>query len=681
MTNGPDPKSREDHRVGTIRLGLAWKVALAALVVVIALFLFRGEGEARRDRATFVARRGPLEVVVLEGGTIEALQYREYKHRVRIGRGRSGLKILSLVEEGYQVTEEDVRQGKVLVTLDDTDLQDILVEEQSALQDDISDLTQARQQYRIQVKQNESDIQAANLQAKFARMDFEKYLGTRVTGGIIGLLDAAGVLGPDVEMNQEVPAQSESRSKGTQNSLGMSDRLAATVREIVGEEEEDENDEEGSREGRRRGRDSGDEGDGDREGTRSRDRESDGDRPREGRGEGRRASGGDERAGEKRKARQKEPEEAIPEYKLPDIDFTKYAKRELLGSGEAQQTLRTLEDRLVLAQAELALAEDQLEGTQRLAEQGFVTKSDLEKDLMAVKRGLIRLASAETAERLFITYEFPKNAEKLAADFVQARRNLRRAKEQASALLLMSESRLMAEQRQYELRKAEKDRIQSFIDDCTIRAEDVGTVVYGSSVGYWEPDEERIKEGADVRRRRRIISIPDTVNMGVRMKVHESAIRKLALGQKARVRVDAYPDRVLQGEVVKFDVLPDPGERIYNPDVKVYATSLRIEGVHDWLKTGMTAQLEVTVGSLESVIYVPIQAIARSGDDRVCYVVRGDRVERRVVEAGEFTDTFIEIRSGLEEGEEVLLQAPEEFEYLVGSVAHGTAGPAVEAKT
>jgi len=53
-----------------------------------------GEGEG----ATFAARRGLLNITVLEGGSVKAVESQEIKCEVRVGY--QGLKILKIVEEG-----------------------------------------------------------------------------------------------------------------------------------------------------------------------------------------------------------------------------------------------------------------------------------------------------------------------------------------------------------------------------------------------------------------------------------------------------------------------------------------------------------------------------------------------------------------------------------------------------
>ena len=82
-----------------------WVKALAVVALVVGgWWLFHG-GPAAGNGTTFTARRGDLEINVLEGGSVEALDSQDFKCEVR---GYQGVKILKIVEEGYQVTEEDV---------------------------------------------------------------------------------------------------------------------------------------------------------------------------------------------------------------------------------------------------------------------------------------------------------------------------------------------------------------------------------------------------------------------------------------------------------------------------------------------------------------------------------------------------------------------------------------------
>jgi len=155
--------------------------------------------------------------------------------------------------------------------------------------------------------------------------------------------------------------------------------------------------------------------------------------------------------------------------------------------------------------------------------------------------------------------------------------------------------------------------------------------------------------------------------MSVNVKIHESYIKKIKKGEKARITVDAFPDDILTGEVTKVGVLPDSQNRWMNPDMKVYLTTITIDGTHDWVKPGMSAKVEILVSKLDDCVYVPVQAISPDGNKQVCYVGHGLKSERREVQIGEFNDAFIEVKSGLKEGDRVLLRTPEGIESDKGS--------------
>src|SRR5213593_195837 len=163
-----------------------WRIAGIVLILALAGVWFKGGGKSAAGGATFAARRGPLAISVLEGGSLQALESQEIKCEVRVGY--NGTKILKIVEEGYQVTEEDLKTNKVLVELDSSDLQKQIIQQEIQYQSAVASLTDAQQGYEIQLNQNISDIKAAEQKARFARMDFDKFLGDTVAQNIIDQL-------------------------------------------------------------------------------------------------------------------------------------------------------------------------------------------------------------------------------------------------------------------------------------------------------------------------------------------------------------------------------------------------------------------------------------------------------------------------------------------------------------
>jgi multidrug efflux pump subunit AcrA (membrane-fusion protein) len=152
--------------------------------------------------------------------------------------------------------------------------------------------------------------------------------------------------------------------------------------------------------------------------------------------------------------------------------------------------------------------------------------------------------------------------------------------------------------------------------------------------------------------------MPDISSLAVGIDVHESLIDKVEKGMPARVKVDVFPDMKLTGKVHKIAVLAK--SEWFNPDLKEYETTISIDGVHDSLKPGMSAEVEIHVATLKNVLQVPIQSVTARSGKTIVYVLdsKGNEEAREVV-TGEANDRFVEIRDGLREGEVVLLEAPQ----------------------
>jgi len=129
----------------------------------------------------------------------------------------------------------------------------------------------------------------------------------------------------------------------------------------------------------------------------------------------------------------------------------------------------------------------------------------------------------------------------------------------------------------------------------------------------------------------------------------------------ARVKIDAFPEMKLTGKVHKVAVLAK--SEWFNPDLKEYETTISIDGVHPSLKPGMSAEVEILVGTLRNVIRIPIQAVTARAGNTVVFLLDGSGNEEvREVVTGEANESFVEIKSGLVEGDVVLLEAPQTIE-------------------
>jgi multidrug efflux pump subunit AcrA (membrane-fusion protein) len=145
-------------------------IIVLIIVIFVSIWIYRSSFHKTQSTSNvlFPVTRGNLEITITEGGSIEAKESQHVKSEVR-----GETKILSIVEEGYFVTPEDVQNGKILIELDTKNLLDQQTEQELKYQNAKANLANAEEQYEIQKNQNEIDTRQAELDVKFARMEVE----------------------------------------------------------------------------------------------------------------------------------------------------------------------------------------------------------------------------------------------------------------------------------------------------------------------------------------------------------------------------------------------------------------------------------------------------------------------------------------------------------------------------
>ncbi|MDA8160903.1 MAG: efflux RND transporter periplasmic adaptor subunit [Desulfobacteraceae bacterium] len=149
-----------------------------------------------------------------------------------------------------------------------------------------------------------------------------------------------------------------------------------------------------------------------------------------------------------------------------------------------------------------------------------------------------------------------------------------------------------------------------------------------------------------------IMTVDDLSRTYVLVAVDESDIGKVAPGQPAKIRVDAYPDQVFNGEVALV------GNRgINNSSMITFEVKVEVkDDKRDLLKPEMTANVSiVTKDKLDSLL-VPVSALERrKGLSWVTVKKKDGSTSRRLVVIGDSNSEFVEILKGLEVGERVVL--------------------------
>jgi HlyD family secretion protein len=152
-----------------------------------------------------------------------------------------------------------------------------------------------------------------------------------------------------------------------------------------------------------------------------------------------------------------------------------------------------------------------------------------------------------------------------------------------------------------------------------------------------------------------LLSLAGTDSVYLEGKVDENEVARVALDQEARIRTEAYGDRIFRGRVSKIAPV---GERIQN--VTYFEVEIEIaDGDSDLLLPRMSGDAEIVAEVVEGALTIPETALRYRGDRiYVDAVAKEDssQIESRDVSIGIVDGTRVQILGGLAEGDEVRLQ-------------------------
>jgi len=148
-----------------------------------------------------------------------------------------------------------------------------------------------------------------------------------------------------------------------------------------------------------------------------------------------------------------------------------------------------------------------------------------------------------------------------------------------------------------------------------------------------------------------LFTMVDVDRLYVRATIDEFDARQIRLGQEVRVRLEALPGRTLRGRLYKISPAVS-GER---QEARTFSIRVALEEGKEFVKPGMSADVEVIVATRSNALFVPTQAILeREGRKRVYVVVEG-RARATNVKLGESNWSSTEILEGLGEGDRIIV--------------------------
>lgn len=341
-------------------------------------------------------------------------------------------------------------------------------------------------------------------------------------------------------------------------------------------------------------------------------------------------------------------------YQFAQEDLTKYV------DGDYPMAVKEAEAKIALSVSEQRQTKEQLQGSKRLFDEGFLTSIEYDQHQAQAERAELDLKLAESAMELLKKYTYVRQMTELKSAIEEAERALERARLKANADVVQAEANLRASESEFERQKDKLAKLDEQIEKTKIFAPAAGLAIHATTAsGGWRSRNEPLDEGQTVRERQELIYLPTANQMTAEVRVHESNLNKIRPGLGVRVTVDALPELSFSGHITKIAPLPDAQSAYMNPDLKVYTTEIDIEGANPALRTGMTCEAEIMVARFDNATYVPVQSVFMVQGTPTAFVAKGaDGFEQRPVELGLDNNRMLQIASGLTAGEEVLMTPP-----------------------
>ena len=339
---------------------------------------------------------------------------------------------------------------------------------------------------------------------------------------------------------------------------------------------------------------------------------------------------------------------------LAKMALEKYEK------GDYPQTEREYDSDIAIADEEMKRAAEKLEWSQRLAKEGFLTRTELQADELALRQKEIKLEMARTKMNVLTNYTVIQQRATHESAVRKATRALARTKFQNKSIIRQVETEIVQRTRERDRATNRLAELNFQISKSKIYAPTNGVILYASTVQiarrrFWM---RPLAVGETAVQRQELIYIPLDAGMIVELMVPEASLSKLETDMPANVKVDAFPDKVFRGKLTKIGILPDGQSASLNPDLKMYKCELECDFSGVVIRPGMSCDIELVKHAYDNVLYCPMQCVTRVDGVPCVYVQDGKEWKPRPVETGLDNNRMIHIVKGVRKGDVVMMAPP-----------------------
>ena len=245
-------------------------------------------------------------------------------------------------------------------------------------------------------------------------------------------------------------------------------------------------------------------------------------------------------------------------------------------------------------------------------------------------------------------------------DYKEAETTIQSQKIQNEAQL--AKQKLRIKQIEDRVERAKRD-----LDMMTIISPMPGLVVYHME-RHGPFGGQKVSVGDNVRPGQYIIRLPDLSKLKVVFGINEVDRDRVWVGQNGTVTFEAYPHIELEGTVTQINKITDwwGGNE---SNVKLFSVEMELDEVDDKIRPGLSAQVRLVLSEKDDILQVPLSSVYED-NGKTFVLLKSSDPKPREVEIGERNYTHVEIKSGLKEGDKVVINAIDLYGSKLGKAKY-----------
>ena len=244
-------------------------------------------------------------------------------------------------------------------------------------------------------------------------------------------------------------------------------------------------------------------------------------------------------------------------------------------------------------------------------------------------------------------------------------RSMEQLKNKADLMVIQSEAKVREIEATIKQQASKLKQMMDLSVAFTIKAPEDGMLIYqrtwngkkgpGSQISGWDPT---------------VAELPDLTKMTSVAYISEVDISKIKKGQKVKIKVDAFPEKEFDGQII---TVANIGQELRGQEAKVFEIVIAIDQTDDVLRPAMTTTNEIQIYEYQEVQHVPLEAFYSDSVDYVIVKKPGGLVRKQII-SGATNENSIIVVEGLSDNDRILLSPPDNldkipYEFLEPSIA------------